>query len=1100
MTGSRLVDVNAGLDGLKDFQRATVDHAFHRLFVAPDSTSRFLVADEVGLGKTMVARGVVAKAVERLAETGVESIDIVYICSNVDIARQNVSRLAAATGEVPAISSRLTLLPAELRRLESRRLSTIALTPGTSFDLKSAMGVAEERALLYVLLRRVWGFGKSVGPMNVLQGGVRDRSWWRGRLREFDSDDLSDKIAANFAEALRVEDTRREEAGKRTLRERFDELSDVYRRRQPDRVLGNYRRDRSRLIAQLRAELAATCVEELEPDLVILDEFQRFKHLMSGESDAAQLARLLFGWKAVDRNEHARVLLLSATPYRMYTVRDDGQDDDHHADFLATVEFLMNGSGGTDDLRRLLSDYRAELYSAEPQHPDRLLEIQDAIGKLLSRVMSRTERLVVSGAHDGMVTPRLRTAPPNAKDLRQFLFIQDIAAELDERDVTELWKSAPYLLSFLDGYKLRSRFDAVVKNPAESGQLAELIRNDGKALLEERAIRAFEPLDPGNPRLRELARDVIDSGAWRMLWIPPSLPYTQLAGAYGDPELAGFTKRLVFSAWRAVPRAAAGILSYLAERELTRRVDPSARNLPEDRRTRGNRLRFTREGERLTGMPVVALLYPSPRLATELDPLDFVREHGPGRTGDELVEWARERAQRILGELPPGALSGPPDERWYWAAPLMLDEDSGWWMQSDLERAWSGRDPRKEDEGRGWRDHVELARSAVERDLDLGRRPDDLDTVLALQGLAAPGVVGLRALTRATGADPTDIAVRNAAGHLAWGLRSLFNSPEATLLLRFEGREPLWRDVLRHGVDGGLQAVMDEYAHVLVESLGVLNRPPAEAAEEIAKEIDSALALRASRSMFSDISVDDEGIDVQRRTLHTSFAARFGEEEATLRSGEVPTRPSQLRSAFNSPFWPFVLVSTSVGQEGLDFHPYAHVVVHWNLPTNPIDLEQREGRVHRYKGHAVRKNVARQHGEAALLDSDPWNKAFELAAADRAPGDGDLVPYWIYPLDGGAKIERQVLALPLSREVGRLEVLRSSLAVYRLAFGQARQDDLIAHLIDRLGAKRATALAERLRIDLRPPARQSAMSGPVGEGSLHRLSGRPFESEQRLRS
>lgn len=50
------------------------------------------------------------------------------------------------------------------------------------------------------------------------------------------------------------------------------------------------------------------------------------------------------------------------------------------------------------------------------------------------------------------------------------------------------------------------------------------------------------------------------------------------------------------------------------------------------------------------------------------------------------------------------------------------------------------------------------------------------------------------------------------------------------------------------------------------------------------------------------------------------------------------------------------LVSRS--EEGLDFHRYCHAVVHWNLPSNPIDLEQREGRVHRYKGHAVRKNVA----------------------------------------------------------------------------------------------------------------------------------------------
>ena len=59
-------DTNAVLDGLKGFQRDTVEYTFERLYQAPDSTRRFLVADEVGLGKTLVARGVIAKAIDHL--------------------------------------------------------------------------------------------------------------------------------------------------------------------------------------------------------------------------------------------------------------------------------------------------------------------------------------------------------------------------------------------------------------------------------------------------------------------------------------------------------------------------------------------------------------------------------------------------------------------------------------------------------------------------------------------------------------------------------------------------------------------------------------------------------------------------------------------------------------------------------------------------------------------------------------------------------------------------------------------------------------------------------------------------------------------------
>ena len=58
-------DTSSALAGLKDFQRATVDYVFDR-FYGPDPTRRFLVADEVGLGKTLVARGVIARTIDHL--------------------------------------------------------------------------------------------------------------------------------------------------------------------------------------------------------------------------------------------------------------------------------------------------------------------------------------------------------------------------------------------------------------------------------------------------------------------------------------------------------------------------------------------------------------------------------------------------------------------------------------------------------------------------------------------------------------------------------------------------------------------------------------------------------------------------------------------------------------------------------------------------------------------------------------------------------------------------------------------------------------------------------------------------------------------------
>ena len=84
----RKPDAEEILKPLKPFQRRTVEHGFRQLFLAPDSTARFLVADEVGLGKTLVARGIVARAIEHLWDA-VDRIDVVYICSNHSIGLAN---------------------------------------------------------------------------------------------------------------------------------------------------------------------------------------------------------------------------------------------------------------------------------------------------------------------------------------------------------------------------------------------------------------------------------------------------------------------------------------------------------------------------------------------------------------------------------------------------------------------------------------------------------------------------------------------------------------------------------------------------------------------------------------------------------------------------------------------------------------------------------------------------------------------------------------------------------------------------------------------------------------------------------------------------
>ena len=164
-------DTSSALAGLKDFQRATVDYVFDR-FYGSDPTRRFLVADEVGLGKTLVARGVIARTIDHLwneVSAMKRRIDVIYICSNADIARQNIDRLKIPGCEEAAQATRLTLLPLQMHDLRRHRVNFVALTPATSFEQTGGGGRMDERVLLYWLLDRAWGISGSRASLYVMR-------------------------------------------------------------------------------------------------------------------------------------------------------------------------------------------------------------------------------------------------------------------------------------------------------------------------------------------------------------------------------------------------------------------------------------------------------------------------------------------------------------------------------------------------------------------------------------------------------------------------------------------------------------------------------------------------------------------------------------------------------------------------------------------------------------------------------------------------------------------------------------------------------------------------------------------------------------------
>ncbi len=195
MTRIRVADE---LAKLKDFQRTTVDHVFRRLYLDEDKTSRFLVADEVGLGKTMVARGVVARAVAHM-KSRVERVDVVYVCSNAAIAQQNIQRLNVLADQEVAFATRLTLLPARVHELAKNRVNFVSFTPAVALDVKSRGGTKEERVILHLLLSS-WGARSSTAVL-ILRQVTAGRAGWQSAL-ENSNTNLDDSIASRFLESM----------------------------------------------------------------------------------------------------------------------------------------------------------------------------------------------------------------------------------------------------------------------------------------------------------------------------------------------------------------------------------------------------------------------------------------------------------------------------------------------------------------------------------------------------------------------------------------------------------------------------------------------------------------------------------------------------------------------------------------------------------------------------------------------------------------------------------------------------------------------------------------------------------------------------------
>ncbi len=1015
--------------GPRPFQQATIRAAL-RVFRDKSSPRRFLVADEPGLGKTVVARGVLQELSQDLGRP----LCVFYVCSNQSIARQNLRELVKFLPESEQESAlatvdRPSLLPVG-RPPTSERINVYSLTPGTALPGRggrSSRGRVEERALIHVLLTALLD-SRPNGLRGLLRSGVRIETF------------------SGWVDAYRSQVKNREL--------RIDAFMPLWRRelehlfsnapgasladRITDTIAKEGKDTPGLLIAKLRASVACAALSSVRPDIVIFDEFQRFRDLLDEPSETEESAadaissRVL---KAVvgDHPSYAPgLLLLSATPYTPYRSREGiGSEANLTDDFFELIKFLAGGNtAGRDaaqEARKQFQVLEEELLKGTPLS-EAASAARHALQTRLSRLMSRTERSHASIGNDEMVASMSTLdAPLLAEDFAAFRYLADsLNPDFDRPWAVPFWQSVPLPMQAL-GNRYKSWRRATFKAANTGLGLKKTDRDQ------------YESLAPWpHPRLRAMFR-ALPLAQLSLPWVRPSMPWWPLAGpwANGRNEAEADGKALIFSQFLAVPSALAGLLSYAVEAKWARhrRVGKAE---PYQAATDQSRLDAHADRPGL-----LELFHPSPLLAG-LDPL-------ANGSRSYLVCKAQVQAQlrsrlATLGiTVTTNATRSRQALRPWQLLPILERKAGDWdvnyaaWTEIAAQTARPSSDERDTPPpGGALKTVLDKWNKAAAGNIEEIDDDQEFNQLVDL-AMESPAVVLGRAIARHWPEALEGAENRTLVMGLAWrGLRNYFDTPWFVGMLE-GGKGKGYPTALRQAViDGNLESVLDEH-------LWYLSTKAASWPERL-KDLETALRIRASRVLLHELGDSDQVFSLR---CHAAVALTEARTRAQLPDAlisedmGVADRPEDVRKAFNSPFWPHVLVTTSVGQEGLDFHPWCRTLLHWDLCGGPIDLEQREGRINRYAGLAIRRAIAARLAPEMQMPAgltSPWRKLAQVADEQLSDATG-LSPWWVAP---GAQTKRFYFNTPGSELQFRAASLSWERAHYRLVLGMPDQADLLA--------------------------------------------------------
>lgn len=971
---------------LKDFQKATVEHIVN--IFKSKKQRRVLLSDEVGLGKTIVSKGVIQAVGELSDEYGIwddNTYRVVYICSNANIVKQNTENLGiedVMNIDESRLSMQHFIVAKKVKELQKSKKSKprilIPLTPGTSFNLQTSAGNMNERALMFAILSHLDDFkDHKTALKNRLNIYGANGDNWTDIIDKYEKD-IKENVCTGY----------RENISKEVVNDDcYQEAKDLLLKA----IALNDYNTTNKAITLFRIIFCKISMKELNPDLVIMDEFQRFSSLLDleGNSEEAMLTRTFFG-----KEDGPFILLVSATPYKPFTTLEELNEnkiDEQYQDFNKLADFLFDGRENIV-FQQVWHDYSKELCHISSDNLDILIAKKNIAEDTMYEAMSRTERYRNSSQDDTYL--KISTG-----DIASYCQMQEVLGECNKMSEgrfgvktlpMEYAKSSPYLLSFMDKYKLKEKLaKAYTEHPWK-------IKQKQQYLIKKKNINTYERIPSCNAKLDKLSNILFgekgEKHGEQLFWIPASHPYYKIPASNVFAKNHDFSKVLVFSAWEMVPRMIACMISYAIEQKSISHAFPSA-------------------------------TYTNTKENSEKDALDKQEgeKAGTGRLRRESLELVTCCSDFLKDAYNPKAYLGND----------LKEIKAG--IKENFKNTSRFTLVEQPTTAKFLLEAIKLLDSNTEEKILISE--DGLDTLVNM-AIGSPGICFYRLLGN------KDLAQEAATKICNNIFNRRYNAAVIDILYNKKSVQTYFKQVIDYCVMGNLQAVLDEFAYMIDErSNGERN------VEMIQKRMIESFIDRNYQEIDTTESFGKE--KKKKWRIRTHYAMPYGNIRMT---DQATNRANDVRLAFNSPFRPFILASTSVGQEGLDFHWYCRKIMHWNISSNPQDMEQREGRIDRYKSLFVRRNVAKFHPETYT-----WNEMFDLARTEaKEKGFCELVPYWSIPQDmlksiaetDREYIESIVPLYPLSMDYDRYRHMKSVLRLYRLTMGQPRQEELLEFFKD----------------------------------------------------